>query len=455
LNTNKKFAWSRLVAILVLMLIVPLVVVLVKRMEGTAPVVSVQMASPALGAEQTVTFELSDPKSGLRQIWVALLKDGQETVLVDKTFPAGNLWSGGAVRQESLPVTIDIRATGLKDGKAIMRTVVRDYAWRNWWHGNTYHSEQEVVIDTRAPEIQVLSSAHNVNRGGVGFVIYRLSEECRSSGVMVGDHFYPGHSGHFEAPDLHLAFFALNHLQGTKTILQMTAVDLAGNQGRRGFNYHLRERVFKKDTITLSDSLIASLTAEFKPQIPGADGMSTIDLFLAVNRDLRRQNDEVIKKVTAVSEPKMLWQGDFLRLPRAAPRAGYADFRSYIYKGQKIDEQTHLGVDLASLAQSPVPAANSGKVVFAEYLGIYGRTVMIDHGFGLFSMYSHLSHISTEPGQYVAKGDAIGNTGMTGLAAGDHLHFSILVHDTFVNPVEWWDMSWIQNNVLLKFEGIK
>jgi murein DD-endopeptidase MepM/ murein hydrolase activator NlpD len=455
LNAKRKISWSWLLAILVVVLIVPLAVVLVKRMESTAPVVTVQMTSPALGAEQTVTFEISDSKSGLRQVWIALLKDGQETVLVDKTYPAGNLWAGGTVRQESLPVSFDIRARGLKDGKAMLRTVVRDYAWRNWWHGNTYYHEMDVVIDTRAPEIAVLSKSHNVNRGGAGMVVYKLSEECRSSGVMVGDHFYPGYSGHFKDPNLHLAFFALGHLQGTKTILQVTAVDLAGNRGHRGFNYLIKDRAFKKDTITLSDALAASLTAEFKSQIPGAEGLSPVDLFLTINRKMRQDNYETIQKVIAQTDRQMHWQGDFLRLPRAAPRAGFADHRSYLHGGRKIDEQTHMGVDLASLEQSPVPAANSGKVIFAEYLGIYGRAVMIDHGFGLSSMYAHLSQISVTPGQMVARGEIIGNTGQTGLAGGDHLHFSILVHDTFVNPVEWWDMHWITDNVLAKFDGIQ
>ncbi len=454
MNAKGKISLTGLLAVLAVLVLVPVVVLVVKRMESTPPVLNLSMAAPALGAEQSVTVDVGDTKSGLRQVWIALLKDGQEIVLVDKTYPAGNLWSGGTVHQESLPVSIDVRAKGLKDGKAVLRLVARDYAWRNWWHGNTYSRDQDVTIDTRPPEIDVLSKSHNVNRGGTGLLVYRLSEECRMSGVMVGDHFYPGYSGHFKDPSIFVSFFALSHLQGGKTILQATAVDLAGNPGRRGFNYLVKDRAFKKDTITLSDSLVASLTAEFKPQVPGAEGLPPIDFFLAINRKMRQDNYDVIRKVTSQSEPQMLWKDEFLRLPRAAPRAGYADHRSYMYANRKIDEQTHLGVDLASLEQSPVPAANAGKVVFAEYLGIYGRSVVIDHGFGLFSMYSHLSQISVSPGQAVAKGDFIGNTGQTGLAGGDHLHFSILVHDTFVNPVEWWDMHWIQDNVLAKFEGI-
>ena len=111
-----------------------------------------------------------------------------------------------------------------------------------------------------------------------------------------------------------------------------------------------------------------------------------------------------------------------------------------------------MGIDLASVAHSPIPAANTGIVIFAEFLGIYGKTVILDHGFGLFSMYSHLSHIGVEVGDQLVKGDILGRTGITGLAGGDHLHFSMLIRDTFVNPVEWWDTNWIQHNVLSKIE---
>ena len=112
-------------------------------------------------------------------------------------------------------------------------------------------------------------------------------------------------------------------------------------------------------------------------------------------------------------------------------------------------------IDLESVANSPVRAGNDGVVALASApggLGIYGKTVILDHGYGLFSMYSHLSQIAVKAGDHVSKGDQLGRTGSTGMAGGDHLHFSILISDTFVNPVEWWDRKWIQNNVTSKIE---
>ena len=130
-----------------------------------------------------------------------------------------------------------------------------------------------------------------------------------------------------------------------------------------------------------------------------------------------------------------------------AGRAQYADQRTYVYQGKAVDEETHLGVDIASLAQSEVRAANKGKVIFAEYLGIYGNTIILDHGQGLYSLYCHLSSIGVTPGSIAEKGQPMGKTGSTGMAGGDHLHLSMLVHGIFVTPVEWWDQHWIDVNI--------
>jgi murein DD-endopeptidase MepM/ murein hydrolase activator NlpD len=128
--------------------------------------------------------------------------------------------------------------------------------------------------------------------------------------------------------------------------------------------------------------------------------------------------------------------------------------RTYVYKGKVIDRQVHLGLDLASTARAPVPAANAGVVKFADDLGIYGRTVLVDHGQGLFSLYSHLSSFSVAAGDAVGRGQVLASSGQTGMAGGDHLHFSILVGGEFVNPVEWLDGHWIADNIENKLERL-
>ncbi len=450
-NSSKGWLWG----LLVLLLVVPLTILLVKRMEGRAPTLSLEMESASLGAGRSLTLKVGDEQNGIREVWVGILKDGKETVLLEKHFPSSNILMGGVIRQETLSVPVDPQAHGITDGKAILRLVARDYSWRKWGAGNQNYQEHEVLIDTRAPAIDVVSGPLYITQGGSGVVIYKLSEECPTSGVSVGEDFYPGYSGQFKEPLMRMAFIALGHDQGKSTKLSVSATDFAGNQGRVGLSCHINGRNFKRDTIKISDNFLNWKMPEFISQVSAEPGAAMVDIFLKVNRDLRRQNYEELVKYTVNPDTQLHWQGDFLRLPGAANRAGYADHRKYIYKGKSIDEQNHMGMDLASLQNSPVPAANSGKVVMVQSVGIYGGSVMIDHGFGLFSMYSHLSSMAVSEGQMVAKGDIIGKTGRTGLAGGDHLHFGMLVQKRFVNPIEWWDATWIENNITSKIRSVR
>src|SRR5207253_2045099 len=143
-----------------------------------------------------------------------------------------------------------------------------------------------------------------------------------------------------------------------------------------------------------------------------------VEGYLRINRELRARTEVRVRAMCRDSAPAPLWQDAFLRLPNSAPLSGFADRRTYVHDGKTIDQQTHLGFDLASLRGSPVPAANAGRVVFAGALGIYGNAVVIDHGLGVFSLYGHLSEVGVQPGAPVGRGDPIGKTGDTGLAAG-------------------------------------
>ena len=89
-------------------------------------------------------------------------------------------------------------------------------------------------------------------------------------------------------------------------------------------------------------------------------------------------------------------------------------------------------------------------MIFADYLGIFGNCVVIDHGMGLQSLYAHLSSIDAATDDRVGREDVIGLSGQTGLAGGDHLHFAMLLHGQPVTPVEWWDGNWIEDRILRK-----
>ena len=187
------------------------------------------------------------------------------------------------------------------------------------------------------------------------------------------------------------------------------------------------------------------------PELLAANGLDQsgdlVTGYLRINRELRASTEERVRELCRQSAPTQLWEGAFFRMPKAAPLSGFADRRTYLYDGKPIDHQTHLGFDLASVRGDVVPAGNTGRVVFAGPLGIYGNAVIIDHGLGLFSLYGHLSAIDVAAGAKVGRGDPIGKTGDTGLAGGDHLHFSVMVWGVHVDPTEWWDAHWIHDHV--------
>ena len=433
---------------------VVLLVVLFIRMEKEAPRVDLAFDSAAFGVERNLSMTLSDEKSGLKKVWIGVLKDGQEIQLIEKEFPASGWLNKGTVNRVPLNITVKPRELGLSDGEGLLRLVVTDYSWRSLGKGNHVYIEKQIQIDTKPPRIEILTKAHNITPGGSALAIYQLSEPCEKSGVMVGDNFFPGHRAGQDDSDPYLVFFALAYNQGKGTPLRLEAVDLAGNRAKAGFNHYIRKKAFRRDTIRISDGFLNSKLPEFEPLLGDRLQQQPVEQFLYINRDIRSANKQTIDRVTAGSEKEIHWSGVFKRLPGAATRSRFADQRTYTYKGKTIDHQVHYGEDLASNARSPVPAANGGSVVFTEYLGIYGNTVILDHGFGLFSLYAHLSGIDVEKGQKVNRGDIIGRTGKTGLAGGDHLHFSMLVHNTFVTPLEWWDASWINNNISTKLKSI-
>jgi murein DD-endopeptidase MepM/ murein hydrolase activator NlpD len=203
--------------------------------------------------------------------------------------------------------------------------------------------------------------------------------------------------------------------------------------------------------VELSEAFLNKVVPEIMSQTPELqDRGNLLDNYLAINRDLRQKNAEALLELAQKPGQEMLWSKPFVAIPNGKVMAGFADSRTYLHQGNVVDRQTHLGYDLAVTRRAPVPAANDGIVALARYFGIYGNAVVINHGCGIMSLYGHLSNIGVTPGQKVARGDTIGQTGETGLAGGDHLHFAVILNGLPVNPVEWWDGHWIADRIARK-----
>lgn len=316
----------------------------------------------------------------------------------------------------------------------------------------------EVRLDP--PRIAVTSIHHFINLGGAEFVVLRATPDDVEAGIRVGDteyRAYPGAAVGIPDPAVRVAFFALRHDQDVDTPMAAYARDVAGNEATTPLDHQPTNKRFLQSRIPIDQRFldrvvpaIASNTPDLKVDTGSPEGL--LKGFLTINGDLRKKNGETITALAAKSQPKMLWTEAFAQMGNSQVESRFADRRTYFFGDEEIDRQVHLGFDLASVQRAPVHASNAGVVVFADYLGIYGNCVIVDHGLGVQSLYAHLSTIGTAVGETVTKGQELGRTGATGLAGGDHLHFTILLQGVPVNPVEWWDQHWLDDRVNRKIK---
>lgn len=314
---------------------------------------------------------------------------------------------------------------------------------------------RDVQVRLEPPRVSAISTHHFVNHGGAEFVVYRATPQDVASGVRVGERTYPGFPGSAAGiadPTVRVAFFALLHDQDLNTPVELFARDEAGNESTALLDHRPFPKPFRRSRIEIDDRFLQRVVpgiAANTRDVP-IDTNDPVGAFLTINRDLRRRNAETIATFAPKTAAELRWTDRFQQLGHSQVEAGFADHRTYYYQGKEIDQQVHLGFDLAVTANVPVLAAQRGSVVFADYLGIYGNCVILDHGLGVQTLYAHLSSMDVKAGQPVEKGHVLGRSGMTGLAGGDHLHFTTLVNGQPVNPVEWWDTKWMQDRVFRK-----
>ena len=409
--------------------------------EGTPPQITLTPQTSYIGQDAQFEVALQDPDSGLRQVTVTAVQNGTRIQVLPPTDIRGGQWQQA----------FSLKNLGLREAPFELQVVATDRSWRRLGKGNIAQVQHQFTLDTTMPSVGVQSVHHNLNQGGSGMVTFSASEPLARAGVQIGESFFPAYQ---TENDDWICLFAFPYFATPgEDHPVLVAEDRAANRFRTGFTYHVNARNFPQDRIRVSDAFLQAKMPQFQNDFPEAGTL--LQVFLQVNGPMRDQNRSWLREVGQKTVAKRLWEGKFLRLPNAARRASFGDQRTYVHGGEAIDRATHLGVDLASVARAEVPAANSGRVVFSDFLGIYGNVVVIDHGFGLQSLYAHLSKSMVQEGQEVTKEQIIGKTGATGLAGGDHLHFAMLVSGQPVNPVEWWDTNWIANNILSKWEYLQ
>ncbi|HSU32793.1 MAG TPA: M23 family metallopeptidase [Bryobacteraceae bacterium] len=402
--------------------------------------VQLTLAKPvvAIGSETPITVNASG-EHGLKLFTASLEQNGQsQTVFTD------NNKSKQRSRTYTFPVGKK-EASFLKEGpaKLIFSAKANDY------RGKKAQITQDVQVVLHPPTIVADGRQHYINQGGSELVTLDLGGSWTDAGIRVAKYV----SGTFPMPgqpdnsNHRFSLFAYPWDVNPDTIPIAFVRNAAGTEVTTTFWTKIFPKKFRESNIQLNDRNLQKVVGELDPDGTG----SLVDRFVKINRELRVANARTIYELRTHTVNRMLWSGPFIPI-KGTRESYFADRRRYYYQGRKVDEQVHLGYDLAQTTNMSVTAANSGKVIYADRLGIYGNCVIIDHGYSLQTLYGHMSKIDVKVGDMVQKEQHIGVSGATGMAFGDHIHFSMLVQGIQIDPKEWWDEHWIHDRILSKLK---
>ena len=406
--------------------------------------IQVEPEVKAIGMSTPIKVRVTSPH-GVRNLAAFVEQNGQKYQVFGEAKPKRSnpfFRSDEPAREWNLSIGKQ-QASALKDGKAklIIEAIANDFgaATTTW--------SKTVDVNTLPPMVSADGAQHYINQGGSELVTFTTSGNWTEAGVRVGKYTFrsfpmPGQTDPNSSERFSL--FAFPWDVAPDTVPVVYARNDSGAEATSRFWYKVFPKKFRARDLPLDDTFIQKAITELDPSGSG----DPVERFLKINRQMRIDNNKYLSDLRLKTEPKMLWTGPFFRIGKV--ESFFADQRSYFYKGKKIDQQMHLGFDLSDVQAAPVKAANAGKVVHAGPLGIYGNCVVIDHGYGLQTIYGHLRQIDVKVGDAISKEQVMGKSGATGLAGGDHIHYSIQVDGVQVNPIEWWDDHWIQDRVLSK-----
>ncbi len=426
--------------LIILVLVMATAVVLLLALSAT-PVVQLQPQVTALGVATPLTLQVSD-RHGIRKAVVSVEQNGIRYSAWEKQEPARLIFW-----QQSVPDSIWNLVAGtktmpqLKDGKAqlIVEVVSNDF------RGKTVRLERDVMVVTQPPVLTVDSDQHYLYLGMADLVTFNAAGYWTEAGVRVGNETFRSWPLPDGKPGLFSLFaFAWNMPAGTVPLVYAT--NPAGNEvtAAMAFQFPKKEQPkYRVRDLQIDDRFMQKVIGELDPNGSG----DPVTRFLKINGEMRRANNQTLSDLRLKTEGRFLWSQPFLQQHNSKVESNFADVRNYIYQGKKIDQQVHLGYDLSITQHVGVEASNDGRVVYAAPLGIYGNCIVVDHGYGLQTIYGHLSEIAVHEGDMVKRGQIMGKSGQTGMAGGDHIHFGMQLEGVQIDPKEWWDGHWIKDHV--------
>ena len=419
--------------------------------EKNAPTINLKESS-FWNINRPLEVEFLDD-TGLKHIEL-YMSDGTNNIkFAEKTFKK---------EQKSYTLKVEFPKVGLSNKNDVFKLSAKatDISKWSFFTGNSNQKQSILTIDNQKPDVFSLITSYGITKGGVGLAIFKAEDKNLDELYIetnFGKKFKPTK---FYKDGYYAALIAWPITQ-KRFWAKVVAIDKAGNKTRARLSFFLKNKKYKESYLKAKDSFINGKIfdlAEDRPTL--TEHLSPTQKLDFVNRTYRDENDKVIKEITSKIDSNLISDFDikpFYPLKNGKVVASYGDHRYYYYKEKNnvISEAYHLGLDLASIRMDDIRITNPGVVVFANYNGIYGNTLIIYHGLGLYTLYGHCSTIMVKRGDLVESGESVARTGASGLALGDHLHISMLVQGVFVRPAEWMDSKWIQTNITDVISGAK
>jgi murein DD-endopeptidase MepM/ murein hydrolase activator NlpD len=402
--------------------------------RSVPPVVELVSPVTVLGQATPISIRVRD-RHGVRRVTAVVEQNGARYQVWEESQPS-------ALIDSTWTFTAGVKTTPqLEDGKA--KLIVEASSNGLLRKTGRWHAVMTVV--TRPPSISPDSDQHYLYLGMADLARFTVSGTWTQAGVRVGNEEFrswPIPSG--EPGMFSLYAFAWNMPPGTVPVV--FASNGTGNDVTSPLVVQFPKREQPKYTthdLEVSDAFLQKVLGELDPYGAG----DPVERFVRVNSEMRHSNNQTLSDLRLKTADRFLWSRPFIRQAHSQAEASFAEARNYIYHGKKIDQQVHLGYDLAVTKNVGVQASNDGKVVYAAPLGIYGNCIVLDHGYGLQSIYGHLSRIDVHDGDMVKQGQVMGLSGQTGMAGGDHIHFGMQLDGVQIDPKEWWDPHWIKDHI--------
>lgn len=410
--------------------------------EREAPTISLKEYSGYWNLKSPLEISINDA-NGLKYYKVTLVSSAGETQLYNEQFLTPN---------QSVNVKVEPPKSAYMMNDQEIKIVVEavDASKWNFFKGNITSLEYKLKIDKKRPLLNSIANSYKISKGGAALVIFKAEDENLKE-LYIQTNF----NKKFKAQPFYKGgyYVSLIAWPATETDFKATIVakDYASNISQAYIPLYLKETIYKVSNIKLDDKFLKGKIAELADEFEETQGVTnSLEQFKIINEDVRAKNEKLIHEITSKVSDDMV--SDFninvmYPLKNGAVVANFGDHRIYSYDDKNVSESYHLGLDLASNAMAEIRPQNRGEVVFTGYNGLYGNMPILHHGLGLYTLFGHCSTVNVNTGDVTEAGAHIANTGKSGYAMGDHVHFGVLVQGVEVRPAEWMDSDWMKLNI--------